>query len=184
MLRNTTAAWGGIAKWFHWTMAVLIFTQFVLGWMAESWRLSPTKLQLFIWHKSIGMLILLLVTLRLLWRLVSSTPMLPAATPTWERYAAHASHAGLYVAMVAMPITGWVINSASKIPFRVFWLFPLPAIVAPDKAVAELAEQAHLLLFIALAALLIVHIVAAWRHHAIKHTDVLTRMLPRWRKTT
>lgn len=181
MLRNTTAAWGGIAKLFHWAMAALIFTQFALGWMAASWRLSPAKLELFIWHKSIGMLILLLVTLRLLWRLVSATPILPAATPAWERYAAHASHIGLYIAMLAMPITGWIINSASKIPFRVFWWFPLPAIVAPDKAVAELAKQTHFLLFIALAVLLVVHIAAAWRHHAIKRTDVLTRMLPHWR---
>jgi cytochrome b561 len=184
VLRNTAADWGGIAKLFHWTMAALIFTQFALGWMAASWRLSPTKLDLFIWHKSIGMLILLLVTLRLLWRLANATPILPAATPTWERYAAHASHIGLYAAMLAMPVTGWIINSASKIPFRVFWWFPLPAIVAPDKAVAELAKQAHFLLFIVLAVLLVVHIAAAWRHHTIKRTDVLTRMLPHWRMTS
>lgn len=184
MLRNTTASWGGIAKLFHWSMAALIFAQFALGWVAVSWRLSPTKLQLFIWHKSVGILILLLVTLRLLWRVVNSTPVLPIATPVWERFAAHASHAALYIVMVAMPITGWIINSAAKIPFRVFWWFPLPAIVAPDKALAELAKQTHFVLFIALALLLVVHIAAALRHHTVKRTDVLTRMLPNWRSTS
>ena len=183
MLRNSTAAWGAIAKAFHWGIATLIFIQFALGWVAVSWRLSPTKLELFIWHKSVGILILALVTARLLWRVVNSTPMLPVATPAWERWAAHASHAALYVVMVAMPITGWVINSASKIPFRVFWLFPLPAIVAPDKAVAELAKQSHFALFITLVLLLVVHIAAAFRHHTVKRTDVLTRMLPQWRST-
>jgi len=183
VLRNTPTAWGGLSKLFHWSMAVLIFAQFALGWIAVTWRLSPTKLQLFIWHKSIGILILLLVTLRLLWRLVNVTPVLPLSTPRWERVAAHASHFGLYVAMVAMPMTGWIINSASKIPFRVFGWFSLPAIVAPDKAVAELAKQSHFVLFVVLAVLLFVHIAAAWRHHAIKRTDVLTRMLPEWRST-
>jgi cytochrome b561 len=181
VLRNTSASWGAIAKVLHWSIAALILIQFALGWLSVSWRLSPTKLQLFTWHKSVGILILLLVTLRLLWRFANPTPALPLATPFWERIAARLSHLLLYVVMIAMPITGWIINSAAKIPFRVFWLFPLPAIVAPDKAVAEIAKQAHFILFVTLAVLLVVHVAAALRHHTVKRTDVLTRMLPQWR---
>src|SRR6266700_3704710 len=61
MLRNTADSWGAPAKLFHWVMAALILAQIALGLMAASWRVSPTKLELFFWHKSTGMLILAIV---------------------------------------------------------------------------------------------------------------------------
>lgn len=175
---NTDTSWGALAKFFHWLIAMLIFTQFALGWTAVSWRVSPTKLNLFVWHKSTGMLILVLVLLRLLWRLLNRTPALPADTPAWERTVAHASHALLYVLMIAMPLVGWVINSAAAIPFSIFWQIPLPALVAPDKHTAELAALVHLSLFVMLATLLVLHIGAALRHHFVKKNNLLIRMLP------
>lgn len=181
MLRNTDAAWGAVAKFLHWSIATLIFVQFGLGWVADSWHLSPTKLELFVWHKSIGLLILVLVVLRLLWRFANPTPALPVDTSVLERRAAHASHALLYALMVVIPLSGWVINSAAKIPFRVFWLFPLPAIVAPDKGLAELAKQVHFILFIVIATVVAVHMAAAFRHHWVKRNETLVRMLPNWR---
>jgi cytochrome b561 len=182
MLRNTTDSWGAPAKLFHWVMAALILAQIVLGVMAASWRLSPTKLNLFFWHKSTGMLILLLVALRLLWRLANRAPALPEGMPAWERAAAHASHALLYVLMIALPVTGWIVNSASNIPFRIFWLIPLPAIVAPDKPTADLVALVHGGLFALLALVLVAHIGAALRHHFVKRNTVLVRMLPgKWR---
>src|SRR5262245_42323109 len=124
MLRNTLDAWGAPAKLFHWMMAALILAQFALGIAAVSWRISPTKLELFVWHKSFGMLILALVALRLAWRLANMTPALPAGMPAWESFGARASHALLYALMIALPATGWIINSAANIPFRIFWLVP------------------------------------------------------------
>jgi len=178
VLRNTDQNWGAIAKLLHWFMAVLIFTQIALGWLAVSWPLSPTKLNLFVWHKSFGMLMLALVVVRLLWRLASPTPALPTDTPRWERTAAHASHALLYALMITMPLSGWVINSAANIPFRIFWLVPLPHIVAPDKALADMAKTIHLGLFVTLSLVLVLHIGAALRHHFIKRNRILVRMLP------
>lgn len=183
MLRNTVGAWGAIAKFFHWCIATLIFVQFALGWIAASWRLSPTKLELFVWHKSIGMLILLLVVLRLLWRLVNPAPALPADTPPLERAAAQASHGLLYLLTLVMPLSGWVINSAAKIPFRVFWLVPLPPIVTPNKALAELAKQIHFILFVLIAMIVAIHVAAALRHHYVKRNEILIRMLPQRRPT-
>jgi len=177
-MANSDTSWGAPAKLFHWLIAALIFTQFALGWVAVSWRLSPMKLNLFVWHKSVGMLILALVLLRLLWRLANPTPALPADTPGWERTAAHVSHALLYVLMIATPLTGWIINSAAAVPFSVFWLIPLPALVEPDKHLAELAKLVHLSLFIMLAVLLAMHVAAALRHHYIKKNNILIRMLP------
>src|SRR4029079_12350731 len=152
--------------------------QITLGLAAVSWPLSPTKLNLFFWHKSIGMTVLLLVALRLLWRLTNTAPALPAGMPGWERLAAHASHFLLYVAMIGLPFSGWALSSASGVPFRIFGEIPLPAIVEVDKETAEFAKQVHHAFVYLLVPLLIAHIGAALRHHYVKHDDVLRRMLP------
>jgi cytochrome b561 len=175
---KTDAAWSASIRLFHWLVAALIFIQFALGWLAVGWALSPTKINLFVWHKSVGMLILALVVARLLNRLARLTPPLPADTPAWERAAARWSHTLLYVLMVAMPLTGWAINSAAGIPFRIFWQLPLPALMAPDKHTADIVALVHFALGIAFVALLILHIGAALRHHFVKRNDVLRRMLP------
>jgi cytochrome b561 len=178
MLRNTDQSWGTPAKLMHWVVAVLVLAQICLGWAAVSWRLSPTKLDLFVWHKSIGMLILLLMLMRLVWRSVNVAPSLPAGMVPLERRAAHLSHLLLYMVLFLMPLTGWIISSAANIPFRIFWLVPLPAVVQPDKALADEVGRVHLALFIVLALLLVAHIGAALRHHFVKRDDVLKRMLP------
>src|SRR6267143_1555725 len=178
MLRNTADSWGAPAKLFHWVMAALILAQIALGLMAANWRLSPTKIELFFWHKSTGMLILALVGLRILWRLANPTPELPADMAGWERAAARLSHLLLYALMIALPVTGWIVNSASNVPFRIFWLIPLPAIVAPDERTADLAALVHGGLAALLALVLVAHVGAALRHHYVKRDTVLTRMLP------
>jgi cytochrome b561 len=171
-------SWSGVAKFLHWLVALLIFAQFALGWLASTWHMSPTKLDLFVWHKSNGMLILMLVVLRLLWRAIAPGPPLPVGMPPWERAAAHASHALLYLVMLGMPLSGWVVNSASGVPFKIFRLIPLPSITAPDRHVTELASRVHFSLGLLLALLLLLHIAAALRHHFVQHDNVLRRMLP------
>jgi cytochrome b561 len=178
MLRNTADSWGAAAKAFHWGMAALILAQLALGLAAASWRLSPTKLELFVWHKSLGMLVLALLVLRVLWRLANSSPALPAALPAWERAAARTSHAALYLLMAALPLTGWVVSSASGIPFRIFWLIPLPSIAPADEALAQAFGRVHGALALSLVAVLALHIGAALRHHFVRRNEVLTRMLP------
>ena len=182
-LRNTDHSWGAPAKLLHWAVAALVFAQLALGWAAVSWRLSPTKLELFVWHKSTGMLIALLMLVRAAWRLANVAPALPVYMRPLERRAAQLSHFLLYLLLLLMPLTGWIVTSASNIPFRVFWLIPIPAIVQPDEAVADAAAGAHLALFVLLSLLLAVHIGAALRHHLLKRDDVLLRMLPGRRST-
>jgi cytochrome b561 len=178
VLRNSATSWGAPAKLLHWTVAALVFAQMPLGWAAASWRLSPTKLDLFVWHKSTGLLILALMIVRLAWRLANPVPALPAEMPLWERRAAAAGHAALYLLVILMPLSGWIAGSAAGIPFRLFRLVPVPALVAPDRAVADAAASAHVALLAVLALLLCVHIGAALRHHYLRRSDVLARMLP------
>jgi len=178
MPRNQTESWSAPAKFFHWGMALLIFAQIALGLVAVSWHVSPTKLNLFVWHKSLGMLILALLALRLLWRVSHRAPELPWEMPLWERAAAQLSHFLLYALMLALPLTGWVISSASNVPFKIFWTIPLPAIAEPDKALADLFATIHGWLVTLLALVLFAHIGAALRHHYVRKDTVLSRMLP------
>lgn len=175
---NTDTSWGAPAKLLHWVVALLVLAQVGSGWAAVTWPLSPTKLDLYVWHKSMGMLILALMALRIAWRLANVAPALPVSMKPVERIAAHGSHLLLYLLLILMPVTGWIINSAANIPFRIFWLIPLTSIAGPDKALADAVARAHFALFVALSLVLVVHIGAALRHHFVKRNDVLVRMLP------
>lgn len=181
MLRNTDSQWGAVAKAFHWSVAVFIFAEFFLGWFATNMALSPAKLNLFVWHKSIGLLILLAVALRVGWRLANPVPRPPASTPGWQHAASRGDHLAQYALMLALPFSGWIIDSAANIPFRVFWLFPLPHLAGPSKSLEELAKNVHAGISIGLASLIALHTGAALWHHWIARDDVLRRMLPQRR---
>ena len=160
MLANTAEAWGAPAKFLHWTVALLILVQIGLGFAATLWRLSPLKLELFVWHKSTGMLILVLMLARLAWRLATAARRSRRRRPPGSARGAREPRA-LYVLAIALPLSGWVINSAAGVPFSVFWLVPLPSIVAPDERLEELAKLVHFSLLVALCLVLAVHIGAA-----------------------
>ena len=100
--RSTREGWGNIALGFHWVMALLILALSALGWLAANWYLSPTKVSLFLWHKSIGIVVLGLVTLRLLWRTLDQHPECPQDISPRERRLATAVHYTLYFCMVAI----------------------------------------------------------------------------------
>src|SRR5215467_9064169 len=157
---------------------LLFFFQIGLDVVAVRWNILYPRLNLFVWHKSLGMLILALLALRLLWRLSHRAPRLPWEMPLWERAAAQLSHFLLYALMLALPLTGWVISSASNVPFKIFWTIPLPAIAAPDKALADLFATIHGWLVTLLALVLVAHVGAALRHHYVRKDAVLSRMLP------
>lgn len=176
--RNTPSRWGGIAQCLHWSVAALIFALIALGWLAVLTPLSPTKIDLYYWHKSIGMAVLALVLVRLLWRLIDPAPPLPPGLPRWEPRLARATHAVLYGLMLMLPLSGWLINSASGLPFKIFWVIPLPPIAPVSAALERAFEWLHLALFWALAVVLCGHIGASLRHHFILRNEVLRRMLP------
>ena len=181
-LRSTNESWGNTAVAFHWLVALLIVALSALGWIAANWHLSPTKIALFMWHKSIGLVVLGLVILRLLWRAFDPHPAFPQDVSCTEQRLATAVHGTLYGCMFAMPISGWVINSAAGFPFKLFGLWPVPDIAAPNESLQEGAELVHLSLFWLLAGTVALHVLAALRHHFIKRNNVLLRMLPGYRR--
>jgi cytochrome b561 len=181
--KNAAGSWGAVAKSFHWVLALLILCQLTLGKIAEGVRLSPLKLDLFVWHKSIGVTILLLVILRLAWRVNHSPPSAPAGIPGWETKLARIGHISLYLLMFAVPLTGWWISDTSRIPFKAYWLVPVPDLMPADKSASELASDVHGALTALLMLVVLIHIAAALRHHFFLHNNILTRMLP-WRGST
>src|SRR5258706_3833730 len=120
MLRNASDSWGAPAKVFHWVMAALILAQIALGLMAANWRVSPTKIELFFWHKSTGMLILALVGLRILWRLANPTPELPAGMAARERAPPRPSPPPPHCAADSPPLTPPVREFPSQRSFPEF----------------------------------------------------------------
>lgn len=171
--------YNGVAMALHWLMAALILSLMVLGWLAVNQPLSPLKFDLFYWHKSLGILTLGLALFRLFWRWLRPPPP-DQELPGWQRRAAAALHGLVYFLLLLMPLSGWLINSAAKFPFRVFGLFPLPHLVGPDKALQANLELLHLIGFWCLAGLLLAHIGTALDHHFRRRDRVLRRMLPAW----
>ncbi|MEM1174949.1 MAG: cytochrome b [Pseudomonadota bacterium] len=175
MARST---WHPVSKLFHWLMAAAIIYQLWLGWRAEELPFSPKKLDLFVSHKSIGILLFLLVVLRLAARFRTGVPPHTTTVTKIEQRAADVGHWVLYVLMVAVPLSGWVVSDTSRIPFRLFKRFDVPDLMAADKTISELAAQAHGFLTTAMAVVVIVHVMAALRHHFLIKNNTLKRMLP------
>jgi len=166
----------------HWAIALLIFVTFPLGLYMTGLPLSPQKLKLYGYHKWIGVTVFLLAAARLAWRLTHPAPPLPASVPAWQRRASAAVHAALYVLMLAIPLSGWLMSSAKGVPTVWLGLVRLPDLVARNDALGEVLRGVHMGLNAALFALVLVHVAAALKHHLIDRDEVLQRMLP-WRMT-
>ncbi len=162
----------------HWLMAILLISLFSLGTYMHELALSPDKLKLYSWHKWAGVTAFMLVLLRLLWRAGHRSPLLPAAMPGWQKTASHGMHHLLYVLMVAIPLSGWLMSSAKGFQTVYFGVLPLPDLLGKDKALGELLQTVHKILNLSLAALVVAHVGAALKHHLVDRDDVLSRMLP------
>ena len=167
------------AKLLHWLIALMIFGMLGFGFYMTGLDLSPTKLELYSWHKWAGVTVFMLVLVRLAWRIGHKPPALPAHMPAIERLAAHAGHHLLYVLMFAIPLSGWLMSSAKGFQTVWFGVLPLPDLLTKDKALGNLLETVHVVLNYTLIAVLLGHVGAALKHHFIDRDEVLTRMLPR-----
>lgn len=174
--RTDTARYSSVAIAFHWTIALLVIVNLVIGLGHES---VPALRAWMGAHKAIGITVLALTLGRVAWRLTQRPPPLPADTPAWERGAAHATHWSLYALMLAMPLTGWALVSGPDAtrPLSWFGLFDVP-LLSVASATADTADKVHGLLGWLMLALVVLHVAAALRHHLILRDHVLARMAP------
>lgn len=173
-----SAHYTATAKVLHWGIAVLVLGLLGLGFYMTDLALSPTKLRLYSWHKWAGVTVFALSIVRLVWRAMHTPPALPAQMSALERFAAHAGHHLLYLLMLAIPLSGWLMSSAKGVQTVWFGVLPLPDLLAKDKAVGDLLQTLHMSLNLVLAAVLLGHVGAALKHHFIDRDEVLIRMLP------
>ncbi|MEZ0496723.1 cytochrome b [Sphingomonas sp. IW22] len=169
-----TLRYNRVARSLHWAMAALIIFNLLAGLFHDALegivRLMPV-------HKATGILILTLTLVRIGWRLTHRPPPLPAETAIWERGAAHAVHLTLYSLMLAMPISGWIMSSASPNPISFYGLFDVPKFaVTRGDSLWSTAHEGHEVLGLIMLALVVLHIAAALRHHFILKDHVLRRM--------
>lgn len=175
-IKNSEERFGIVSILLHWLIALLLIGLVTLGLYMTWIPISATKLKLYGWHKEFGILALMLVIVRITWRLSNSNPSL-AKLPTWEKIAARTVHWLFYVFMFALPISGWLITSAAGLPVSFFGLFLLPNLVAADETLRSLFEEIHEWLGYGLIATFCLHVSAALKHHFINKDDILRRMI-------
>lgn len=168
----------GIAIGLHWLMLAALAGAFAMGLYIQELPFSPNKLRLISYHKWAGITIFIVLLFRIYWRLTHRPPALPSGMPGWQKRAAEATHMALYVLMLLIPITGWLMSSAKGFQTVWFGLVPLPDLLDKNAELGDLLKQIHMLLNFILVATVFAHAGAAFKHHFINRDNVLIRMLP------
>lgn len=167
------------ARIFHWGMALLVLGMIPGGFLMIQEGLSRSlQNTLFIAHKNIGVLLLLLVVLRLLYRWRNPPPPEPDHLPAWQASASKLTHWLLYALLVVMPIAGYTRVKAGGFPIESLDALGVPSLVPRSDALAEVAKSIHFYGGWAIAILVLMHIGAALHHGIVKRDGVFSRMWP------
>jgi cytochrome b561 len=173
---------------FHWVIAVLVLGNIALAWTFKTWSDYPWTQMVTNTHKTIGITVLGLALMRLLWRLTHPPPPFSPAISRWQIRAARLGHAGLYLLILAMPLSGWIYDSAwewaADVPIDFWGLFEMPRIPwimdMPQSPAKErldvIAGKVHVFLSYMLYALLAAHLIGAAKHQWFDRVPTLQRM--------
>jgi len=169
--------YGQTAKVFHWLIVALLAIQLPLGWLMPDIHRGMLPGIAMSLHVSIGMTILLLILLRLLWRLTH--PVAPETNlPPWQRVGSELVHWLLYIVVLLSTLSGWFAASAKGWTLYLFGLVPLPRLVEQGSALGRGIGNLHATLTWILLALVAIHIATALVHLFIYRDRVMHRMLP------
>lgn len=177
---STRMHYSAAAIVLHWLVALLLLVAFPLGVYMHELPLSPDKLKLYSYHKWLGITVLMLVAIRLSWRLTHTPPPLQADIASWQRRASAIVHGLMYLLMLAIPLSGWLMSSAKGFQTVWFGVLPLPDLVGKNRELGDLLAEVHEALNFTLLALVVLHVGAALQHHFIERRPFLQRM--GWRR--
>ena len=163
---------------FHWLLALMITASFAFGLYMVDLPFSPARVRQYNWHKWAGITILALSTARLLWRISHRPPDLPARMPAWQQRTSHAVHFMLYFLFFGAPLAGWAYSSAAGFPVVYFGLWQLPDWVPRSVGLAANLKLVHQILTYSLAALVGLHVLAAFKHQWLDRDGLLSRINP------
>lgn len=176
--KNTANRYGSLSIGIHWLMLLVFIAVYACIELRELYpKGSDPREALKTWHFMLGMLVFVLVWPRLLARLSGPTPGIQPEPPSWQQIAAKLLHLALYALMIVMPLTGWLLLSATGKPIPFFGL-ELPALISENKDLAKPLKEIHEFVGTAGYYLIGLHAAAALYHHYIQHDNTLTRMLP------
>lgn len=186
-MATTVTRYSTVAIVLHWAIALLLISNIGLAWTFENIPKGLATFRIVQLHKSTGILVLLLSLLRLGWRLAHPAPPYPAGLTAWEKVSARIVHWGFYGVMIGMPISGWIMSSASKtnIPLLLYGLVPWPSLGFVHGAPAAAkhlwgarAEFVHNTLAKLAYGLIVLHVGAALKHQFIDRDVIMARMAP------
>lgn len=177
-IRNTADRFGLLTKVLHWLVAGLILFLVWLGWYMvgldyfHKWYNSSLT-----WHKSLGIIVLILAVLKIGWQLYTPPPDVAGDLKPWEKTAATVMHRLLLLLMVLIPATGYLISTSDGKSVEVFNWFSVPALVDESKTLRDWAIDLHFYMAYSVAGLAIGHAAAALKHQFVDRDSTLTRML-------
>jgi cytochrome b561 len=162
----------------HWITALAVLGLLGVGLWMVGLPLGLLKLKVYAWHKWIGIAVLAMTVVRLLWRWRHPPPMLPGSLRDWERRLAPIAHWSLFALLLAMPLSGWMMNSAAGVGLYWFGYIPIPDLVPRDPDLFATLKTVHKILSRLLIAVVVLHVGAVIYHDVLRRDGVFRRMWP------
>lgn len=172
-MSTPNAQWTRPSVWLHWVMVLLFISMFVLAELIDLHK-GVQKIHYIQWHKSTGILILMLAAARLWWNIAHPGPR--PIGPKWQQHAAKSVHYLLYFLMFAMPASGYVMSMMAGKPVSFYGIFPIPSLLGPHEAYKDLAHDVHGALASIILLVVSGHATMALYHHFILKDATLRRM--------
>lgn len=178
-MQQTTTAYKIGARLLHWSMAVLVLAMIPAGFLMTQPEIGRSlQNTLFVFHKNVGVLLLILAAVRLFYRWRNPPAPLPDEVSGVQRLAAHLSHTALYALLVIMPLAGYIRVKAGGFPIETLDALGVPSLVTRSDALAETAKMVHYYGGVAIALIIGLHITAAAYHGVVRKDGVFSRMWP------
>lgn len=176
MIKNNQSHYGWLSIVMHWLSAIVVFAMFGVGlWMVDLSYYSEWYQTAPHWHKSIGILLALLLVFRFVWNTLQGKPK-PLGSRL-ENVAAKFAHGVIYLLLLLIVVSGYLISTADDRPIEVFTWFAVPSLGELFENQADIAGELHFYFAAVLIGLAIIHGLAALKHHFIDKDATLTRML-------
>ncbi|AWF82712.1 cytochrome B [Microbulbifer sp. A4B17] len=176
--KNSSSSYGWVAITLHWIMAPAVVGTFILGWwMRQLSYYDPWYRQAPEIHKGVGIILFALLLFRLVWRLANPSPADSSKTPNWQGFVAAATHGLIYLLLLAIMVSGYLISTADGRPIDIFGIASIPATLKGIPNQEDIAGSIHEILAWGLIGLVVLHVLAALKHHFIDRDATLLRML-------
>ena len=177
-MKNTEYSWGAVQKAIHWFVALAVISQLTIGFIFTNLpEKDPLVGKLFNIHTTIGVIILLSMLGRFLWRQANPVPALPDTLSSGQKKLAIANHWAFYAVLIGMPLAGYLTVNASGYPVHFFGI-ALPILIQKNEGLGEIFESLHVGGAFVLIALVVLHVAAALRHEFLLKDNTLRRMTP------